>query len=201
MAQQAESRVATVDDLPSAEERRSAFDFGNLLGLAFAGFVVVGVVILVTYGLFDKSAPAGPTILSKQAPDFSIDLFGGGSLTLSDMEGQPVIVNIWASWCPICRRDMLTFEKVWREYQEQGIVFVGVNVKDNDEDATALLEALSITYPNGADRGEEIYEAYEATGVPETFFIDRDGIVVGKFIGPVTEVQLTTLAEDLLREE
>ena len=171
------------------------------LPISFAAFVVVALVILVTYGLLGKSAPAGPALLFREAPDFTIDLFDGGTFTLSDMQGQPVVVNIWASWCAPCRREMPAFEKVWRDYQDRGVVFVGVNYQDSHEDATAFLKELDITYINGADRGDEVYEAYEATGIPETFFIDQDGIIVRKFIGSLSEAQLSSFVEDLLREE
>lgn len=201
MAERAGSPTSEAGDLRVARRRCPTFDPGNLLGLVFAGLVIVAVVVLVRYGLFDRGAPEGPAILSREAPDFTIDLFGGGTFTLSERRSQPVVVSIWASWCPYCRDELPTFEKVWRHYQERGVVFVGVNVRDNDENATAVLETFDVTYPNGPDRGDEIYEAYQVTGVPEVFFIDRDGIVVRKFIGPVTEVQLTTLVEDLLGEE
>ncbi len=189
------------DLLTTAEEREPEFDFGNLLGVAFAAFVVAALVILVTYGLLGKSAPAGPALLYKEAPDFTIELFGGGSFTLSEMRGEPVVVNIWASWCKPCRAEMPAFENVWRQYKDRGVVFVGVDYQDNEEDATAFLEELDITYMNGPDVGDNIYEEYEATGVPETFFIDRNGIIVRKFIGDLSEAQLATFVEDLLREE
>jgi len=201
MGELASSPTSEVSDLEVARRRRPTFDANNLLGLAFAGLIIVAVVILVRYGLFDRGAPEGPAILSKEAPDFTLDLFGGGTFTLSERSNQPVLVSIWASWCPYCRDELPTFEKVWRDYRERGVAFVGVNVRDNDHDATAVLETFDVSYPNGPDRGDEIYEAYEVTGVPEVFFIDRDGIVVRKFIGPVTEVQLMTFIDELLREE
>jgi cytochrome c biogenesis protein CcmG/thiol:disulfide interchange protein DsbE len=201
MGRLANSPTSEAGDLGGAQRRRPAFNGSNLLGLAFASLVILAMVVLVRYGLFDRGTPEGPGILSKEAPDFTLDLFGGGTFTLSEMRNQPVVVSIWASWCPYCRDELPTFEKVWQDYQERGAAFVGVNVRDNDEDATAVLEAFDVNYPNGPDRGDEVYESYEITGVPEVFFIDRDGIVVRKFIGPVTEAQLTSSIEDLLGEE
>ncbi len=88
-------------------------------------------------------------------------------------------------------------EEGWRSYRDQGIVFVGVNVMDSRGDAEAFLEQFEITYPNGPDESD-IYLQYGATGTPETFFINRDGVIVQKYMGPLTADRLSAFVEELL---
>jgi cytochrome c biogenesis protein CcmG/thiol:disulfide interchange protein DsbE len=169
------------------------------LGFAFVALVVLGLLTLLAYGLVNKGeAGAGPLRLDRAAPDFSLDLFDGGSFTLSENRGKPVVVNIWASWCEACRDEAPDLEQVWRSYRAKGVVFVGVNVLDNDGDAREYLEEFDVTYPNGPDKSD-IYFEYGVTGVPETFFINRDGVIVLKFAGPLTVESLSAFVEELLQ--
>jgi cytochrome c biogenesis protein CcmG/thiol:disulfide interchange protein DsbE len=139
----------------------------------------------------------GAASLNREAPDFTLNLFGGGTFTLSENHGQPVVMSIWASWCDSCRQEAADVEEVWRSFQDQGVIFVGVNVMDSRGDAEAFLEEFEITYPNGPDESD-IYLYYGATGTPETFFINRDGVIVQKFMGPISAEQLSASVEDLL---
>ncbi|OGO09444.1 MAG: hypothetical protein A2Y61_04345 [Chloroflexi bacterium RBG_13_60_13] len=169
------------------------------MGFAFVALVVLGLVALLGYGLLNKGeAKAGALRLNRVAPDFTLNLFGGGSFTLSENRGKPVVLNIWASWCDSCRDEAADFEQVWRSYRGEGVVFVGVNVQDNDGDAKKYLKEFDITYPNGPDESGINFE-YGATGVPETFFIDRDGVIVLKYAGPLGAESLSAFVEELLQ--
>jgi cytochrome c biogenesis protein CcmG/thiol:disulfide interchange protein DsbE len=90
-------------------------------------------------------------------------------------------------------------ESVWRDYKDRGVVFVGVNVDDERQDALDYIEEFEITYGNGPDRGKKAYDAYGVTGFPETFFVNGQGIVVRKFVGPVDQQTLSAFVEDLLK--
>ena len=111
------------------------------------------------------------------------------------------MVNFWASWCPPCRQEAPLLERTWREYQAQGVVFVGVDIWDTEQDARRFLEALDITYPNGPDPGGAISIDYGLTGIPETYFVDRQGQVVRKWIGPFTEEALRAFLDELVTAE
>jgi len=115
--------------------------------------------------------------LNEPAPDFELELFTGEEMRLSDLKGKVVVLNFWASWCPPCRREMPGFEKTWREYEERGVVFVGVAVQDYEPDSRAFAEEVGITYPIGMDRDGRIFDKYRPTAMPTTFMINRDGIV------------------------
>jgi cytochrome c biogenesis protein CcmG/thiol:disulfide interchange protein DsbE len=191
-------RPATV----SEEENSPRADWGRWtrgLGFAFVALVVAALVSLLAFGLVNEDESGmGAVGLNREAPDFTLNLFGGGTFTLSENRGQPVVMNIWASWCESCRHEAADMEQGWRSFQDQGVIFVGVNVMDSRGDAEGFLEQFEITYPNGPDESD-IYLHYGATGTPETFFINRDGVVVRKFIGPLGAEQLSASVEELLQ--
>jgi cytochrome c biogenesis protein CcmG/thiol:disulfide interchange protein DsbE len=171
----------------------------RILGFGFVAAVVLALVLMLGYGLASKHGSTGNSLLGREAPNFTLELFDGNTLTLSDLRGQPVVVNFWASWCPSCREEAPDLEKVWRDYKDQGVAFVGVDVSDTRQDALDYIKEFDITYSNGPDPGKKIYDAYGVTGFPETFFVSRQGIVVRKFVGPLDQQTLASFVEDLLQ--
>ena len=186
----------------SEEEAPLRQDLGRWRsGLSFAlvAFVLAAFVGLLAFGLINEDdSTTGAASLNREAPDFTLALFDGGTFTLSENGGQPVVMNIWASWCQSCRQEAADMERVWRSFRDQGVIFVGVNVMDSRADAEVFLEQFDVTYPNGPDESD-IYFRYGATGTPETFFIDRDGVLVQRFMGPLTAEQVSASVEELLR--
>jgi cytochrome c biogenesis protein CcmG/thiol:disulfide interchange protein DsbE len=169
------------------------------LGFALIALVVAALVSLLAFGLLNEGEEGtGAASLNREAPDFALNLFDGGTFTLSENRGQPVVMNIWASWCESCRQEAADMERGWRSFRDQGVIFVGVNVMDSRGGAEAFLEQFDITYPNGPDESD-IYFRYGVTGTPETFFIDRDGVIVQKFVGALTAEQLAASVEALLQ--
>ena len=141
------------------------------------------------------------------APDFEMTFFDGyewqslPTANLSDFKGRPVVLNFWASWCVECKIEADLLEQTWREYRDQGVVFLGVAYIDVEPKSLAYLEEFGITYPNGPDLRSSISSKYEVTGVPETFFIDKNGDVAHIQIGPVNETTITGLLDQLLAAE
>ena len=111
---------------------------------------------------------------------------------------MPVLANFWASWCIPCEDEAPILEQASRQYQGQ-VVFVGVDVQDTSQAASGFLARYGISYPNGMDTTGEISIAYGLTGVPESYFISRDGRIMRKWTGPLVETQLRTFLEELLR--
>ena len=91
-------------------------------------------------------------------------------------------------------------EQTWRRYRDRGVIFIGVAYLDTDKEARAFVGEFNITYPNGPDLGTRIASTYRIKGVPETFFIARDGRVADLEIGPLTEARLLKAIESLLAE-
>jgi cytochrome c biogenesis protein CcmG/thiol:disulfide interchange protein DsbE len=120
--------------------------------------------------------------------------------SLSDFEGKIVVLNFWASWCVECYLEAELLEETWQAYADKDVVFLGVAYIDVEPKSKAYLEQFNVTYPNAPDLRSTISSKYEVTGVPETFFIDKDGQVAQIKIGPVDEAYLTTVLDQMLDE-
>ncbi len=137
-------------------------------------------------------------ISSKTAAEFNLPLTSGTELSLSDLRGKVVMVDFWASWCTPCRQEAPVLSQVYLEYAGQPVEFVGVNIWDRNQDALNFLEAFETTYPNGVDEAGKIAIDYGVRGIPEKFFIDQEGMVRQKFVGPMQADDLRAAIDGLL---
>jgi cytochrome c biogenesis protein CcmG, thiol:disulfide interchange protein DsbE len=166
--------------------------------------VFAGVMVLLALVAFQmrRNGPlaAAQVDAGEAAPDFTLQTFDGQTVKLSDLHGQVVLVNFWASWCIPCSQEAPDLENTWRQYKDRGVVFVGVDYVDTDTEARKYLSHFSVSYPNGADLGTRISQAYRIRGVPETYIVDRNGILRATFIGPTTQAQLQAKINPLLSQ-
>ena len=109
------------------------------------------------------------------AYDFEVETFDGDTLKLSDLKGRVVVLNFWASWCPPCRWEMPSFERISKEYSDKEVVFVGLALSDTLRDARGFADSVGVTYPLALDSTGRIAAAYNVRSLPTTFFIDREG--------------------------
>jgi len=117
------------------------------------------------------------------APSVALPAFDGRKVSLEDFRGHPVILNFWASWCVPCGEEAPILEAIWGEFRARGVIVVGVNTQDLETPARRFLTQHGITYLNVRDPDGHISHLFGTTGVPETFFIGRDGRIRGKFPG------------------
>ena len=118
------------------------------------------------------------------APNFSAPRFGGGTLSLMDLRGKGVVMNFFASWCTPCRLEAHGLEATYRKYLARGIVFLGVDIRQDDwDDAHDFLEKFGITYPVIRDVNGEIAQKFQLLGLPTTYFVDKHGVVRARFVG------------------
>ncbi|HYM90982.1 MAG TPA: redoxin domain-containing protein [bacterium] len=117
------------------------------------------------------------------APSVALPAFDGRKVSLEDLRGHPVILNFWASWCVPCREEAPILEAIWGEFRTRGVIVVGVDTQDLETPARRFLTQHGITYLNVRDPDGHVAHLFGTTGVPETFFIGRDGRIRGKFPG------------------
>jgi cytochrome c biogenesis protein CcmG/thiol:disulfide interchange protein DsbE len=169
-------------------------------------FVVTGFIALLSLLVvmaINLRSVASTDLKDQPAPDFSLSLFSDfepGEIVLSELRGQVVVVNFWASWCLECYKEAALLEQAWKDYQAQGVMFIGVDYLDTPSAAQAYMTRYGITYPSGPDLGDIIAKDYAITGVPETFFIGKDGHIAHIQIGPISEAELYRLLDQLVAE-
>jgi cytochrome c biogenesis protein CcmG/thiol:disulfide interchange protein DsbE len=152
--------------------------------LIVAAFVIP-LIWLLAYAFTRDPRYIRSPLIGRQAPSFSLTLFDGKTIKLEDFRGKVVFLNFWASWCIPCREEARTLEGAWKQYKEQGVVFLGVDIQDKEEDARAFIQEFGITYMNGRDDTGRIAIDYGVWGIPETFFIDGRGRITYKHVGAV----------------
>ena len=172
------------------------------------GAVALLVILLVGLGAIsllrqasDKRPAPGAT-----APNFSLGLYenytAGQSpkVQLTQLQGKVVVINFWASWCIPCKEEAPALQAIHDKYASRNVLLLGVNYLDTEREALGFLSAYGVTYANGIDLKQEIAHQYRITGVPETFIVDKKGIVREAFIQPITERQLSDVLDRLLAE-
>lgn len=163
------------------------------LGVAFA----VSLLILLIFGLFFASNPREiPTPqIGKKAYPFSAQTFDGKPISLEQFKGKPIVLNFWASWCIACKAEARILEAAHQRFTPKGAVFIGIAINDTREDSLKFIRRFGKTYllaPDG--KTGDISLDYGVTAVPETFMIDKNGIIQNKIMGAVT---MSTLSEFL----
>ena len=125
-------------------------------------------------------------VVGGKAPDFVLKEPGTGKLVkLSDFRGKPVVLNFWATWCSPCRQEMPEFQETHERRGATDVTFLGVNFRESDDAVLFFQKQLGLTFPVVLDRQGSVAQHYGVDGFPATFFIDRDGIVRAKNLGPV----------------
>ena len=175
-----------------------------IVGAAVSLLLFSALVAVLVWGALNKESAtggSGATLPGKEAPPFTLESFDGGTLSLSDFEGQPVIINFWASWCVPCRQEAPALEAVWQSFRDEGLVVIGINQprSDPEDQARAFLDEFGVSYPNVFDTQGFSGIDYGVSGIPVTFFVDREGIVERRFVGTLTEGSLLVWAEELVR--
>ncbi|MCK4977815.1 MAG: TlpA family protein disulfide reductase [Anaerolineales bacterium] len=125
----------------------------------------------------------------------------GETVTLSELQGRPVIINLWASWCPPCRAEMPALQNVYEDYQDQGLVVLAVNATDQDnlDEAIEFAQEHWLTFPVLLDVTGMVSRMYKLQSLPTTFFVDDTGVIQEIVIGgPMAEALLRVRVEQLL---
>jgi len=146
----------------------------------------------------DSSAPQ----TGFAAPDFTLQSIDGKTYTLSELKGNAVLVNLWATWCPPCRAEMPAIEKMYEEYKDQGFIVLAVNMTTQDDPAkiAPFIQEYGLTFPILLDEKSITASAYQMRSLPSSYFINRAGIISEVIIGgPMAEALLRTRIEQILK--
>jgi cytochrome c biogenesis protein CcmG/thiol:disulfide interchange protein DsbE len=174
------------------------------LALLFVALLIYGLAAKGTSNEIDSALAEGR---APRAPEFTLEVLepgtlsprldraiGGalsdGKVSVSELRGTPVVLNLWASWCTPCEEESPTLREGWERFGPRGVAFLGLNIQDLRGDARAFSQKFGLTYPSVRDARRGVADDYGATGIPETFFVDARGRVVGHVIGVVSAAQL-----------
>lgn len=165
-----------------------------------AVFLFIFLLILIMYfGVFGSSGDKRTSpLINKPVPDFKLKTFDGDSLTLNKLKGNAIVINFWASWCIPCIKEVRILNYASEHYNNQPVKIIGVNIWDDEKAAREFITTHSAEFINGFDPEGRIQVDFGVSGVPETFFINKNGIIVHKYSGELTERIINYYINDTL---
>jgi cytochrome c biogenesis protein CcmG/thiol:disulfide interchange protein DsbE len=190
----------------SGGESGGGWTRGRIIGVAIGVGVAVLVVTLLIVGLVNRRND-GPRFVAdevlapaqrKPAPVYSLPVLSPGGtiapagrqVSLANLRGEPVLVNVWASWCGPCRDETPVLEGIWNRYKARGLTVLGLNVEDVTDNALGFIHKYKLTYPSLRDGSQKTKQQFGYTGVPETFLVDKNGKVALYVPGPLTPADI-----------
>jgi len=169
----------------------------------YAAAALAPFLVLAVWGAMLLASPSTPALarVGQPAPDFALADLDGNPVRLSDLRGRPVIVNFWASWCGPCVEEFPLLESAAAAHRGDDLVIVGIVFRDRSEAAREFLARMGVTWPAAMDPGEQVATEFGIIGPPDTFFIDRQGILMGRQIGQLSAADLERGLRSITGEE
>ena len=162
----------------------------------------VPVLALLAYGFRMSPRDIPSPLVGRPAPVFALSTLEGAPVTLEGHRGKVLVVNFWASWCyPACYEEAPVLERNWRGYRDRGVVVLGVGIQDKREAVEKFVADFGLTFPIAQDLKGSVSVDYGVYGVPETFFVDRQGRIRVKHVGAVTDDVFRKTVDALLAEK
>lgn len=165
---------------------------GILLGLGLGVAILFGSAWLkqaVNRDSPGQDGISGQQQPEKNAPDFTLQRLDGQSLRLTELRGRVVVLNFWATWCSPCVQEMPLFQQYAQRYPTE-LAIVGVNLQENPDIVQAFVKKIGVSYPIVLDENGAVSELFRVVGLPDTFFIDQEGVIRKRHIGSLSRDQL-----------
>jgi cytochrome c biogenesis protein CcmG/thiol:disulfide interchange protein DsbE len=151
--------------------------------IAIVLFLLIIALAIGGYFIYEHNKKP-PLIEGDDAPDFTLPLLGGGETTLSDYRGKVVLINIWATWCEPCREEMPYIENQYQNLKDRPFEILAISEdKRGEEDVGPFVQEFGLSFPILLDENKDIGELYQTSKFPESFIIDKDGIIVSHVVG------------------
>jgi peroxiredoxin len=141
----------------------------------------------------DREVVASPTVppigvtVGMRAPELELQTLDGGTVRLSDLRGQPVMINFWAVWCGFCRTELPEMQQVFEAYRDQGFTILAVDVQEDRSVVEPFAGELGLTFPVLLDSRAEVSRSYRVRGLPTSYFVDQNGVIIGRELGAIDE--------------
>ena len=158
--------------------------------------LVAGLLCLIGPGLVSAASVSGP------APNFTLKSLSGKNLKLSEMTGNVVLINFWASWCGPCRQEMPLLNDLHNKYEPLGFTVLGVNVEEQSDAARGFINDYPVDFPVLLDNKNQVSKLYNVVAMPTTVVVDRDGNLrfLHKGYKPGDEQEYRKMVKKLIRE-
>lgn len=171
------------------------FEDENIPQRSHAPFWIIAVsfgtvaVILFLLGWGLKQSSRSALIIGSSIPEFTLTASNGTTLDSQVLRGKVLVINFWASWCQPCQQEATTLQAAWKHWQPEGqVVLLGINYDDDPLQAAAFLNTYGITYPNALEQVGSLARDFGVSGVPTTYLVNADGVVVDIMLGPFLDV-------------
>ncbi|HZS12721.1 MAG TPA: TlpA disulfide reductase family protein [Nitrospirales bacterium] len=146
----------------------------------------IGILAIAFAVVWLQSSKYEPLTVGKEAPDFKLPNLEDASVRLSDYRGKVVFLNFWATWCKPCKEEMPSMEVLYKNFEKDGLVILAVSIDrvTTKKDIPPFVKSMNLSFPVLVDSWGQTDKRYKLMGVPETYIIDRQGILREKVIGP-----------------
>ena len=142
------------------------------------------LAIILSLGILCTGCSSQSPEVGKPAPDFQFQGADGQPISLSDLQGSPVLLNFWATWCGPCAYEMPYLQQIWDGWQDKGLLLLAINVSESPSDVEGFMQSHGFSFPVLLDSAGTLAEQYGALYLPASFFIDKEGILQEVHVGP-----------------
>lgn len=170
--------------------------------LVAIAFFASSALLFSGCSIINAAIAARPTTakIGDPAPEINLKSMTGDQIVLSQLQGHPVLVNFWATWCGPCREEFPALVRAFKKYKDQGFVVIGVNFQDENSDPGVLtfMQNTLVNFPVVRDVGDRVGGMYRVDGLPTSYFIDRSGVIRDEVVGgPLTDDALDRLFAEI----